>query len=240
MAKDPDENAVVLFRQHAVMDEAKTRAEGRPQYDDIDVVEIRFPGSRSVSVFPATAFSHWTIDPMTGQQVQVSYAERFAHQYRQFRARETQTKSGTPLQYAPFLTEARRAELRAQNIYTVEQLANIEGLELKNLGQGGRELKNLATDYIAEARKGAPNFAMEAELEAMRARNQVLEDDLKAVKEKLELEKVEADKNGDDNFDNMTLDQLRDFITSRTGHAPHGSLNRKTLVRMATETSQTV
>lgn len=234
MARDPDEHAVVLFRQHAIMNEAKTRAEGRLQYEDIDVVEIRFPGSRSVSVFPATAFSHWTVDPMTGQQVQVSYAERFAHQYRQFRAREMQTKTGTPLQYAPFLTEARRAELRALNVYTVEQLAAIEGLELKNLGQGGRELKNLAMDYIAEAKKGAPNFAMEAELEAMRARNQVLEDDLKAVKEKLERE---GEKSGDDNFDNMTLDQLRDFITSRTGHAPHGSLNRKTLVRMASETA---
>jgi len=33
----------------------------------------------------------------------------------------------------------------------------------------------------------------------------------------------------------MTLDMLRDFIKTNTGHAPHGSLNRKTLVRMATE-----
>ena len=31
---------------------------------------------------------------------------------------------------------------RALNLYTVEQLAAIDGQELKNLGPGGRELKN--------------------------------------------------------------------------------------------------
>jgi len=38
--------------------------------------------------------------------------------------------------------------------------------------------------------------------------------------------------NGDE-FDGMDLDQLREFITSNTGVAPKGALNRKTLVRMA-------
>ena len=34
-------------------------------------------------------------------------------------------------------------------------------------------------------------------------------------------------------FDDMTLEQLREYIKTNTGHAPHGSLNRKTLMRMA-------
>jgi hypothetical protein len=33
----------------------------------------------------------------------------------------------------------------------------------------------------------------------------------------------------------MSLEQLRDYITTATGHAPIGSMNRKTLVRMAAE-----
>jgi hypothetical protein len=33
----------------------------------------------------------------------------------------------------------------------------------------------------------------------------------------------------------MNLDQLREFITANTGHAPIGTANRKTLVRMAME-----
>ena len=67
--------------------------------------------------------SHWSDDPVTGEQTQVTYAERFQHQYRQFKTAAAQTKTGTPLDHAPFLTEGRRAELRAQNIYTVEALA---------------------------------------------------------------------------------------------------------------------
>ena len=128
------------------------------------------------------AFSHWGIDPETGEQVKISYAERFRRQYNQFKSHSTQTKSGTPLTYATFLTEARRAELRAQNIYTVEALAAIDGQELKNLGQGGREMKNAAMEYIEETQSGAVNTQMQAELEMLRAKNQLMEEDLAMLK----------------------------------------------------------
>ena len=42
----------------------------------------------------------------------------------------------------------------------------------------------------------------------------------------------------DTQFDGMSLDQLREFITENTGHKPLGSLNRKSLVRMATAAQQ--
>jgi hypothetical protein len=163
--RDPDASLVALFKNFAQRNEAKSVAAGRLVCDDVEIVEIRFPGSRAVSVFPATAVSHWSTDPHSGGQVQVTYAERFARQYRQFKEHAAQTKSGTPLQHAPFLTEARRAELRALNIYTVEALAHIDGQELKNLGPGGRELKNQAEEYIEEAKTRAPNLVMQAELD---------------------------------------------------------------------------
>jgi hypothetical protein len=147
-----------------------------------------------------------------------------------------QTKSGTPLTHVPFLTEARRAELRALNIYTAEALAHVDGQELKNLGSYGRDLKNKAIEFIAEAKLGAPTAEVLAELEALRARNQILEDDAKALADM-------SDKDGERTggpFDHMTPEMLRDFIKTNTGHAPHGSLNRKTLVRMANEAQQKV
>jgi hypothetical protein len=226
--QDPDAALVAMFRQHAKLNEAKTAKEGRPIFDDEEVCEIRFPGSRNVSVFPATAMSHWTTDPETGAQVKVTYAERFRRQYQQFKSHTAQTKSGTPLDHAPFLTEARRAELRAQNIYTVEALAAVDGQELKNLGYGGRELKNGAIEYIAESKTGAPNLQMQAELEALRAKTAVLEEDLQAAKLAA---KKQATAEGE--FDDMTLDQLREYIKTNTGHAVIGTPNRKALVRMA-------
>ena len=229
--RDPDASLVALFHHHALKNEARSVKEGRPIFDDIEVVDVRIAGSRNFSVFPATAFSHWENNPLTGEQTAVTYAERFSRQYQQFKMQMTQTKSGTPLAHVPFLTEARRAELRALNIYTVEQLAAIDGQELKNLGQHGRDLKNKAQEYIAESKALAPSTEMAAELEALRARNTVLEDDAKLL---AKADKVDTD------FDDMNLEQLREYITTNSGHAPHGSIGRKTLIRMAADVQQKV
>ena len=225
--RDPDETIIALFKNHAVQNEMASAKAGRPIFDDLEVVEIRFPGSRSVSVFPATAVSHWATDFQTGYQRQVTYAERFSHQYRQFKQHAAQTKSGTPLDYAPFLTEGRKAELRAQNLYTIEQLAAIEGAELKNLGNGGREMKNQAIAFIEESKVHAPDTQMKAELEALRARNAILEEDAERAKAAAVAEVGE--------FEAMSLDQLRQYIATHSGQAPLGSMNKKTLIRMAQE-----
>jgi hypothetical protein len=219
---DPDAALLVQFRHFAQPNEAKSVAAGRLVCDDLEVVEIRAPGSKqTVGVHPANAVSHWVSDPFTGGQSQITYAERFARQYQQFKQQTIQTKSGTPLEQARFLTEARRAELRSLNIYTLEALASIDGQELKNIGPGGRELKNAAMHFIEEAKQNVPSLQMQAELDALRARNAVLEED------------AEARRRDESAFDGMSLDQLRDYIEEQTGHAPVGSLTRKSLVRSA-------
>jgi hypothetical protein len=226
--QDPDDVLVALFKNHAALNDAKSLEAGRPIYDDIEVVEIRSPGSRDFKVFPANAFSHWQTHPHTGEQTKITYAERFVHQYQQFKRHAAQTKSGTPLDYVPFLSEGKRAELRAQNIYTIEALAAIDGQELKNLGLGGRDLKNAAAEYIADTKANiAPNMQLQAELEQLRARNAVLEED--AIAKKEIAKRIEAE------FEEMDLVQIREYITTHTGQAPMGSLNKKNLVRMAME-----
>jgi len=226
--RDPDEALVAIFKNYAIPNEAKSAAAGRLVCDDVEMCEIRFPGRRDWQPFPATAFSHWTTDLNTGGQRKVTYAERFPRQYRQFKEQAVQTKSGTPLTHAPFLTEARRAELRALNIYTVEALAQLDGQELKNLGAGGRDLKNAAQEYMEETKQRGISLQAEQELVALRARNQVLEDDNAALKQKALI-------NGSAEFDDMSDEQLRDFIKTHSGHTPQGNLNRKTLLRMATD-----
>jgi hypothetical protein len=231
--RDPDAALVAVFKPHSMLNELASAAAGRPVHDDLEVVEIRFPGSRAVSVFPATAFSDWVNDPFTGAQTARTYAERFSHQYRQFKEHATQTKSGTPLAYVPFLTEGKRAELKAMNIYTLEALAEIEGEPLKNLGYGGRDLKNKAMEFIENSRKLAPNTQMQAELEALRARNQVLEEDNKAMAQRAAVEL-----SGDEMLDDMSDAQLKDFIGSNTGARPQGNPARRTLLRMAMDARQ--
>jgi len=226
--RDPDAALVVLFKHQAVPNAAKSLEAGRPIYDDIEVCEIRRPGSRDWQPYPAHEFSHWTSDTYGGEQRKVTYAERFARQYRQFKEKQAQTKTGTPLDQVPFLTEARRAELRAQNIYVVEQLVAIDGQELKNLGQGGRELKNLAQEFVAESKANVPTLQLQAELEALRAEKAVLAEDNELLKRK-------AMTAGEAQFDEMSDMQVRDYIKAHTGHEPRGDLPRKTLIRMAAD-----
>ncbi len=230
--RDPDDSIVAIFKEFAVKNEAKSLKEGRPIFDDMEIVELRYPGSKNWSAFPATSFSHWGIDPENGEQVRVTYAERFRRQYQQFKSRSIQTKSGTPLDYAAFLTEARRAELRAQNIYTVEALSAIDGQELKNLGAGGREIKNAAMEYITASQSGAVNTQMQAEIEALRMKNRMMEDDLAILKEKA-ADKVSFEPA--DEFDGMSDPQLREYIKTNTGSGVAGNPSRKNLLRMARE-----
>lgn len=223
--RDPDEVLVVLFKHLAFESPEKSAEAGRPIFEDVEVCEIRAPGCKDVKVFPATFFSRWVDDPFTGMQRKESYAERFSHQYQQFKARANQTKIGTPLEHAPFLTDARRAEFRAQNIYTVEALAAIDGNELKNLGPGGRDFKNQALEFIEQASASVPNKRIEAELEALRAQNAVLQEDNAALRS--------ARQQAERELEEMSDEQLSGYITSQTGSPPQGVLPRKVLKRMA-------
>jgi len=88
-----------------------------------------------------------------GYVVPMMYKEKYAEQYRKFKAGEVQTKDGTPLEALTFLTAARVKEFKALNIYTAESMASLEGASLKSLGQGGLEWKqplaNLEEQHIA-------------------------------------------------------------------------------------------
>jgi hypothetical protein len=222
-----DETVVPLFRAMSRENKALSDKEGRPIFEDVEVVDIRFAGSRNYGTYPVNQLSHWMNDPYTGEQRPITYAERFRRQYAQFLEHKQQTKSGTPLEFAGFLTEARRSELKAQNVYTIETLAAIEGAELKNLGPGGRDMKNQAVDFIAKGRANVPNIEMQAELDAMRARLAVFEEDKAASKNIKQAREAK--------FDAMSLDQLREFIEANSGHKPTGLLNKQRLIALAME-----
>ena len=236
---NPDDLLIVLFKTLALENEDKSKLAGRPIFDDVEQVEIRGPGSRNSTVHPVNEVSHWMDDPYTGRQRQVTYAERFQRQYNQFKEHAAQTASGTPLAHVPFLTEGKRAELRSLNVYTVEALAAVDGQELKNLGHNGRDLKNKAEEYIANAMKAAPDMQLRAQLDALRARAEVLEADNAMLKGKIapSRDEVVAAADAEDRteamFNDMTYEQLVDYVTTHTGTAPVGNNSRKTLTRMA-------
>ena len=115
MALDKNDPLVIpVFRTlKPEQNKAKSAAAGRPIYDEgMEVVEVRFAGDRNkVSVFPAHVICGEVQDE-DGDTRKITYAERWSKQYERFKAKEHQVMEGTPLSELPFLTEAKRSELR--------------------------------------------------------------------------------------------------------------------------------
>lgn len=165
-----------VFKTLSVMNDAESRNAGRPVYDDHEVCEIRFSANKqTVGVFPAHEQCEWAEDPVTSERVRITYAQKYNEQYKKFKAGAVQVASGTPLEELSFLTQAKRLELKALNIYTAEALAALDGNNLKMLGMGGRDLKNQAQLYLDSAAKSHDVMSVVAENEELKRRIAALE-----------------------------------------------------------------
>lgn len=147
-------DVVAYFKNEPKLDKAASEKAKRPIYVDREICVIRIPGDTNRTIVQPADHGRWDTDPITKQRRFVTFAERFAEQYARFKAGEQQTQAGTPLAELTFLTEAKRRELKALSIYTAEQLAGLEGNQLKALGQGGRLLKDQAQAYLDAASNG--------------------------------------------------------------------------------------
>ena len=208
---------VVQFFNDAIKDEMASKREGRPIFRDVEMVKISFAADRQRNLV-RPAHAEWK--KIKG--VKVTYAERFAEQYRRFKAAEPQVVEGTPIKEAPFLSMAQRASLKALQVYTIEQLASLSGQPLKNIGTGGVAMQQQAQAYL-EAARGTANVTALAEENAK----------LKEL-----LAQMQAQETVGGAFDGMDDDALKDLIAERTGSRPRGNPNRATLERMASEVSE--
>lgn len=222
-----------VFRWENVEDINEGERVGHLVKKMIQVVEVRFAGSKNYSpVFPVDAF--W--QRQNGRVV--TYGERWAEQYRAFLAGDAQEAAGTPLEMLkPYgISDNLLSLCRAWKIYSIEALDRIEGSDLKNLGMAANALKDMARVYLADRSKNqssADEMAkLRAELEALKAERGV------PLKEATLDEKNAAVTAADAEFEAMTDDGLKDWISARTGAGrPRGNPSRETLVGMARELS---
>jgi hypothetical protein len=158
---------------------------------------------------------------------EITYAERWPEQYRQFKEGSAQIADGTSLEEAPFLNPSRIGELRALKIYSVESLANLDDRNIPRLGGKGYELKEMARQYLLKRQQtGAESkFAqMQAQIEALTAR-------LAAT----EAQPVTAIGAGADEGE---YTRLKEHIKAKTGSYPRGNPSLETLQRIVAELSE--
>jgi hypothetical protein len=216
---------VPRFFIHTVPDAKASKEAGRPIFKDIECVEIKMAANKQTTVvFPAHEFWQW--GEIDGIRQKITYAMRFADQYKRFKASEAQVMNGTPLEELPFLTQAKRSELKALSIYTAEALATLDGNPLKQLGMGGRELKTQAEAYLNRATDSAAVTRMASEIEQLKATIAGLQ----AVPPQSSAQPSP--------FDDMDEESLKEWIKDASGSRPRGQPSLETLRRMATEINE--
>lgn len=237
----------IEFKNVAVENRARSLTEGRPIFDQQEQVHIKFVGDTRKELV-APAHEKCARDPETNQWV--SYAQLYHRHYEAFKTGEAAVGEGTPISELPFLTEARRAELRALHIHTAEALAQLEGTNLSRLGMFGRELKEQAKAYIERAREtalesrlSAENAALKAQIDALTLQVQTMQmparvmpqvPDMPDASDLTTAQPTAADAPPSvfTDWDDATL---KAFVKERTGATPKGHPSHQTLVRLAEE-----
>lgn len=219
-----------LFRYESIEDINASERAGHLVKKMIQVVEVRFAGSKNYSpVFPVDAM--WKRE--NGQTV--TFAERWAEQYRAFLAGANQEAAGTPLEMLKNygMSDANLSLCRALRIYSVEALFHLEGDALKSLGMVANSLKDMARTYMAQRDDSNINAGEVARLRA----------ELDALKASMVVPAVEAKPEdvdaavaaSDEAFAALTDAELKTYIKDRTGQAPRGTPSRDFLINAASE-----
>lgn len=206
-----DAKLSVRFFLHPQQNHKKTKEQGRPIFDQVEMVSIQAPGNRKTEHVANAHSMHY--DSNVGKQH--TYAERFAEAYRAFKDEVEDHVAGTPITEASFLDTAQKAEMRAAKIYTIEQLAGMADRNVRNMGMGFRTYVDQAKAYLDTA---LGTTALASEMDELR--RQIAE--LKAGKEPV-VEPSGAD------FSSYTDDDFRNMLTE-AGITVDGRWGRERLI----------
>ncbi len=157
----PDPNSlVVLFYSRAVHNPHKSQEEGRPVFDNKDYVKIHHPGEKLMA-----------IDRPVSDLDKRQYRERWA----QYQDKRQQTPDGVPIDLLFPHHPNVAMTLKQYNIHTVEQLANLSGDALGNIGMGAQDWQTRAKNYMLQAEKGVNHHKFQKELDERDSRIKTLE-----------------------------------------------------------------
>lgn len=212
-----------VFRMMEIENIPKSEEAGHLVKEMHEVVQIRFAGSNNYSpIFPAKAFYK-----REGNNV-ITYAERFADQYRQFKEGNPQEAKGTPLEMlTPYgITPEMLSLCRTMKVYSIEALDGLEGPNLKNLGMEANKLKDMARRWMAGQSSNKNLMDEVAQLKAKLA-------ELEGKQPSVIVPVVTQDEVANVELDSKTDDEIRAFLLEKTGAKPDGRLGRTALLNMA-------
>lgn len=166
---EADKHLRVAFHMVAVHHKAKSEAEGRPIFVDVPHITIITPGSRDTFVGEATE----------------NYQRRFPRQWAAFLSKSSQDVEGTPLTEVTWLTLSQVAEMKASNIFTVEQLANLTDANAQKI-MGNFAIRDKAKRWL-DASKGESVYTkLEQRISALEGATKEKDEIIQAQKAEIE------------------------------------------------------
>lgn len=157
-----DEHLFVEIYVGEIKNEDKSLEEGRPIYDQVEMIRITVPGDRNNIV---------------DRPLRPEDKHRFPRQYAQFKNNEVALVQGTPIALWREGSKALAQELAFFNIHTVEQLAAAPDGNVSKIS-GLLNLKQRAIEFVQAAK--APDVKLTA-LEEQNKSLQAQLDELKAA-----------------------------------------------------------
>ena len=219
---DQKDTAVPRFYTEPIENKAQSEKEGRPIFEDKEMVEVRMPGDRSMT-WTGTVEDRAHPGGMNAK-------ERWPQHYEAFKRNEQKATVGTPLEMWPQLTRARVAELKSQSILTVEEYADVPDNALPKIGMNARAEREKARAFLASAKDTAYSSAMAAE-------NAMLKERLARLEQQAGIQPSEPETK-DKEIDDCTDAELKAYIKRETGEAVRGNPSRETLLSRAHEVAE--
>lgn len=146
-----DDQQFVVFDYHPALNRAKSRAEGRPVYDNEVWVKIIAPGEAKIQE--------------THRKANDLDKRRFPRQWAAFVQGRPQITEGTTLEHL-FPDQPNKVKmLNHYNIFTIEQLANLNGTGMNAIGMGATQDVEKAKQYIAQSEKGVNYHKFNTQME---------------------------------------------------------------------------
>lgn len=183
-ATNPDSRLVAQFYSKPVKMNYESQVQGRPIFADVDYVRIFVPGD-STSIMDAP--------------VREDHKARFPIQWAHYQNKHggDAKEIGTPLAQWPRITPAQAEELRAIKFYTVESVANASDANIQRIGMiagmSPYKFREHAQRFLQVAKGDAVAQAAEEQVEALKAANAKLQEQMAEILERLNQQQAQPE-----------------------------------------------
>ena len=178
---DPNQGVYALFYSRAVQNNALSRDEGRPVFVDRDYVKVIIPADK-----------HATVDRPARDEDKQHWPREWA----KYEAGQHEAVTGTPLAALSWLMPSQIKSLEAVDVLSVEHLAAVSDGNLKNLGMGGRDMRERAKNFLAVAKDQSHVTRLSDENQALKDQVALLQENLTALQQQVAAIQDEKPKRG--------------------------------------------